>query len=100
MSVPEPVVIANGMVFAISSGENGTQVDGSGRLLSSKERIDGRVGNAVLYALDATTGKELFSSGKTIPGITHFTAPVVCDGRVYVVTLDSTVYAFGLGQQQ
>ena len=99
MTVPEPVVIANGMVFAISSGEIGTQVDNSGRLISSKERIATRAGNAILYALDATTGKELFSSGNTITGITHFSAPVVCNGRVYVVTLDSTVYAFGLGQQ-
>jgi len=100
MSLPEPVVIANGMVFAISSGENVSQVDASGRLLTSKERIDAPGGNAILYAFDAETGKELYSSGKTIPGFTHFSAPVVCNGRVYVVTHDGTVYAFGVGSPQ
>ena len=99
MSYPEPVVIANGMVFAISNGENVKQVDSGGRILSSKERIDAPSGNAVLYVLDAATGKELYSSGATIPGFTHFSAPVVSGGRVYVVTHDSTIYAFGLGQQ-
>jgi outer membrane protein assembly factor BamB len=99
MSYPEPVVIANGMVFALSNGENVKQVDSSGRLLTTKERIDTPTGNATLYVLDAQTGKELFSSGKTITSFTHFSAPVVSGGRVYVVTWDNMVYAYGLGQQ-
>ena len=72
MNYPEPVVIANGMVFALSNGENVKQVDSSGRLLTSKERIDTPTGNATLYAVDAETGKELFSSGKTMSGFSHF----------------------------
>jgi outer membrane protein assembly factor BamB len=99
MNYAEPVVIANGMVFALSNGENVKQVDSSGRILSSKERSDTPTGNATLYVFDAETGKELFSSGKTMPGFSHFSAPVVSGGRVYVVTWDDTVYAFGLGQQ-
>jgi outer membrane protein assembly factor BamB len=98
MSYPEPPVIANGMIFALSSGENVKQVDSNGRLLTSKERFDTPVGNATLYILDAATGKELYSSGKTMPSFSHFSAPVVSGGRVYVVTWDNTVYAFGLGQ--
>ena len=97
MSYPEPAVIANGMVFALSNGENVKQVDSSGRLLTSKERIDTPSGNATLYVLDAGTGKELFSSGTTMPGFSHFSAPVVSGGRVYVVTYDNMVYAYGLG---
>jgi len=97
MSYPEPLVIANGMVFALSSGENVKQVDSGGRLLTSKERIDTPAGNATLYVLDAATGKELFSSGATMPGFSHFSAPVVSGGRVYVVTYDNMVYAYGLG---
>jgi outer membrane protein assembly factor BamB len=96
---PVLVLIANGMVFALSNGENVKQVDSSGRILSSKERSDTPTGNATLYVFDAETGKELFSSGKTMPGFSHFSAPVVSGGRVYVVTWDDTVYAFGLGQQ-
>ncbi len=99
MSYPEPVVIANGMVFALSSGENVKQVDSGGRLLTSKERLDTPVGNATLYVLDAETGKELFSSGSTMPGFSHFSAPTVSGGRVYVVTWDNIVYCYGLGQQ-
>jgi outer membrane protein assembly factor BamB len=99
MSYPEPVVIANGLVFALSNGENVKQVDSSGRILTSKERADAPTGNATLYVFDAETGKELFSSGSTMPGFSHFSAPVVSGGRVYVVTWDDTVYAYGLGQQ-
>ena len=97
MSVPEPVVVANGLIFALSDGDFPQQANENGGILSSQDRA-AKAGNAVLYVLDATTGKELFSSGDTIHGFTHFSAPVVSDGRVYVVTHDSTVYAFGLGQ--
>jgi hypothetical protein len=96
MSVPEPVVIANGIVFALSNGENVRQVDSGGRLFTSLERANAPSGNAVLYALDAANGKELFNSGKTIPGFSHFSGLAVASGRVYVVTWDSTVYAFGV----
>lgn len=98
MMVPEPVVIANGVVFALANGEYVRQVDDDGRILSSKARIE-KAGNAILYALDAKTGQTLFSSGKTIPGWTHFSGLAVAAGRVYVVTHDSHVYAFGLGNE-
>ena len=96
MGVPEPPVVANGLVFAVSSGENTRQVNESGRLLTSKERADGPLGNAVLYVLDAETGKELYSSGKTMKGFTHFGGLAVSDGRAFVTTTDNTVYAFGV----
>ena len=35
-----------------------------------------------------------------MPGFSHHGAPVVSGGRVYVVTFDNMVYAYGLGQQQ
>ena len=98
MSVPEPVAIANGLVFVLSDGDCPLQSDPNGGILSSQDRIE-KAGHAVLYVLDAVTGKELFSSGDAIHGFTHFSAPVVSDGRVYVVTYDSTVYSFGLAQQ-
>lgn len=97
LSVPEPVVIAGGMVFALSNGEDVRQVDSAGKILTSKERIN-TSGHAVLYAFDAATGKELFNSGNTITGFTHFSGLSISEGRLYVVTLDSTIYAFGLGQ--
>jgi len=96
LDVPEPPIVANGVVFAISSAENVRQLDSGGRLLSSKERASSPRGNAVLYAFDAGTGKELYSSGKTIPGWTHFGGLAISNGRVYVTTYESKVYAFGL----
>jgi len=99
MSVPEPVVVANGVVFALSNGENVAQVDPAGDLLTTHDRAATARGDAVLYGLDAATGNVLYSSGKTIRGFTHFSGLAISGGRVFVVTHDSTVYAFGLGEE-
>jgi outer membrane protein assembly factor BamB len=80
--------IVNGVVFALSTGED----RGSG---SAAERVQ-RSKPAVLYALDAATGKELWSSGTTITSFVHGVGPSAGDGQVYVVTHDSTVYTFGI----
>jgi outer membrane protein assembly factor BamB len=96
LNVPEPPVVANGMVFAISSGENVRQLNSAGRLFSSQDRATTPAGNATLYAFDAETGKELFSSGRKMPGFTHFGGLAVAGGRVYVTTYDSMLYAFGV----
>jgi hypothetical protein len=52
--------------------------------------------NLILYAFDAETGKQLYSSKNTIRDWVHFTEPVVAFGKVFVVTHDAHVYAFGL----
>jgi len=98
MDVPEPPVVVNGIVFALSNGENTRQLDNSGHILTTQDRASKPSGNAVLYALDAATGKELFSSGKTIPEFTHFSGLAVSNGRVFVSTFGSNVYAFGVKQ--
>jgi outer membrane protein assembly factor BamB len=51
---------------------------------------------AVLYALDAMTGKELWSSGTAITSFVRGVAPAAGDGHVYVVAYDGTIYAFGI----
>lgn len=99
MSVPEPPVVANGVVLSLSSGEFTRQIKEDGSLYTAEERIRLSKGNATLYAFDAETGKELFSSGKTMPSFTHMGAIAVSDGRVYATTHDSTLYAFGLPGQ-
>ena len=97
MNLPDPPIIANGVVYAVSTGEFARQwkPDNAG-LFNSKERADLHTGNAVLYAFDSATGKELFSSGTTMPGWTHFSGIAISAGRIFVTTYDSTVYAFGL----
>lgn len=98
MAVPEPPVVANGVVFAVSNGEFTGQAKESGGLYSSAERIQLHKGNAVLYAFDATTGKELFSSGDAMTSFTHFSGIAVASGHVFVTTFDNTLYSFGLRQ--
>ncbi|MES1255317.1 MAG: PQQ-binding-like beta-propeller repeat protein, partial [Acidobacteriota bacterium] len=90
MHVPDSPVVANGVVFALETGENTALDAGTPKLRSTP------VTNARLYALDAETGKELYSSGRLIQGWTHFSEPVVAGGAVYVSTWDAKVYAFGL----
>ena len=99
MNSSDAPIIANGIVFAVSSGEFNGQVrdDGKG-LYTSKERAEKAVGNATLYAFDAETGKELYSSGKIIPSFTHFGATSIANGHVYVTTYDNTVYSFRVKQ--
>jgi outer membrane protein assembly factor BamB len=91
LAVPDPPVVANGVVFALSTGENTRQ----GLTMPMAERT-GQVTNAILYAFDAATGKELYSSGTQIDSWAHFSGLAVSNGRVYVVTRDSRVYAFGV----
>ena len=52
--------------------------------------------HAVLYALDAETGKELWNSGDQIQSFAHFAGLSIANGRVYLGTYDSVLYSFGL----
>lgn len=88
-NIPDPVVIANGVVFALSTGENAVQRGGQDkRLLNTRP--------AVLKALDAKTGNELYNSGDAMASWVHFSGLAVSDGRVFAVDHDSNVYCFGL----
>jgi outer membrane protein assembly factor BamB len=109
LKMPDPVAIANGVVFALATGEDPTQAVGAdriqdvrfgpgGNLLDERQRmrlVEGA--HATLFALDAATGRELWSSGDAIADWTHFSMPVVANGRVFVTTNHGHVYAFGLG---
>ena len=96
MNLPEPPIIAGDLVLAISNGEFARQSKDNGGLYDSAERVAKHVGNTVLYAFDSRTGKQLFSSGDTMPSWTHFSGISISGGRVYVTTFDSTVYGFGV----
>ena len=51
--------------------------------------------NAVLYALDPATGKDLWNSGTTITAVAS-AGLSAGTGQVYVVTADNTVWSFGI----
>jgi outer membrane protein assembly factor BamB len=99
MNVPEPPIVANGVVFAVSNGENTLQATEEGRIMSTEQRLNSAPGHAILFAFDAESGKELYSSGDAISGIAHFSGIAISNGRVYVTTFDSTLYSFGFEEQ-
>jgi outer membrane protein assembly factor BamB len=98
MDQAEPPVIANGVIFAYGSGENTAQAFPDVGLDFRMERRIPKSTYAVLYALDAQTGKELWSSGKQITTWNHWSGLAVANGRVYLNTYDGTVYCFGIRQ--
>ncbi len=96
MMTAEPPVIANGVVFALAGGEfTGQANDAEGGLYSAEDRIKRSI-PAKLYALDALTGKELYSSGDQIASFLHQSGIAVADGRIIFGTFDGTIYCFGL----
>jgi outer membrane protein assembly factor BamB len=96
MNHAEPPVIANGVVFAFGSGEVVTQVAPQqlGNI-PTEQRIANST-HATIYALDARTGKELWSSGERITSWNHFGGLSIANGRVYISTFDGKVFCFGL----
>jgi outer membrane protein assembly factor BamB len=112
LAVPDSPVIANGVVYAISTGENTLQRHTDPRYhaiyqrpgapplpktgtMTAEERGQNTT-HTILYALDAETGQELYSSKDIIDDWTHLSSITVADGSVYVTTRKTTVYAFGL----
>jgi outer membrane protein assembly factor BamB len=112
LAVPDSPVIANGMIFAISTGENTLQRHTDPRYhaifqkpgepplpttgtMTAQERGQNTT-HTILYAFDAETGEELYSSRDAIDDWTHLSSVSVADGSVYVTTRKSFVYAFGI----
>jgi outer membrane protein assembly factor BamB len=96
MMSAEPPVVANGIVFVLAAGEFTAQADDvQGGLFSYESRIKHSI-PAKLYALDATTGKELYSSGDQVTSFLHQAGIAVAGGRVIFGTFDGTIYCFGL----
>lgn len=110
MDLAEEVVIANGIVFAYAAGEDASQtmpdrawdepggpVYGGGLSSGPARRIP-TSRHATLYALDARTGKELWSSGNAIKSWNHFSGLTVANGRAYLATFDGVLYCFGVAR--
>ena len=91
MIAPFPPIVVNGVIYAASSGE----YNPGDPAVSNTDRAR-RSSPAVLYALDATTGKEMWNSGSTMRAYAHGTGLSSSPGQVYLATSDNTVYAFGM----
>jgi outer membrane protein assembly factor BamB len=83
MIAPAPVVTANGLVFALSTGD--------------RPKNPGR---ATLYILDGATGTELYNSGAHAATWTHNSGLTVANKRIYFTTHDNTVYCYGFFADQ
>jgi hypothetical protein len=90
LTSPAAPLVFNGVVFALSTGEHRPANDSATAAARAKASIP-----AVLYALDPLTGKELWTSGKTITSFARGGLAAAA-GQVYLVTFDNTVYAFGI----
>jgi outer membrane protein assembly factor BamB len=88
---PLTPIVVNGVAFVVSSGE---YVPPSGARVSTADRVRQSV-PAVLYALDAATGRELWTSGSAITAFAHGQTLWPGIGQIHVSTYDNTVYAFG-----
>jgi len=77
LTSPAAPLVVNNVVFAVSSGQSGA------------------ASTAVLYALNATTGKELWNSGTAIKSSMPGRALWTSNSQVYVGGNDGAVYAFG-----
>ena len=90
LTSPAAPLIFNGVVFALSTGEHRPANANATAAARAKSSVP-----AVLYALDPATGKELWSSGKTITSFARGGLSASA-GQVYLVTFDNTLYAFGI----
>jgi outer membrane protein assembly factor BamB len=90
MTSPLTPIVVNGVIFAVSSGEYRT----NDRSVTAAQRKE-RSAPAVLYALDAATGKEFWNSGNTITSFVHSGGLSAGGSQIYLGTYDGTLYAFG-----
>ena len=70
----EPAIV-NGVVFVLASGDKST--------------------HAILYALDAHTGEQLYQSGDAVTSFVHSSGLAIANGHVCFGTWDNTLYCFG-----
>lgn len=99
MVSPDPPVIANGLIFALSTGHAARLAKKNGKPYSEAEK-KALAKPAVLYALDAITGRQLYSSGAMVPTAARPNGMAVANARVYFSGDDGLVYCFGLPKTQ
>jgi hypothetical protein len=85
LNAPLPPLVVNGVVFVLSTGDSATSAKGT----------------AQLYAIDGTTGRSLWTSGKTVTGyVPRSSALWNSLGQILFATSDSTIYAFGMNLER
>jgi outer membrane protein assembly factor BamB len=98
VQTPDMPAVENGIVFAVGTGEQ-TISNHVPRIVDLNAQAKFRttpVGHQILYAFDAETGKPLYTSENILTNWDHFSQPVISHGKIFIVSHDAHVYAFGL----
>jgi outer membrane protein assembly factor BamB len=107
MDMAEEAVVANGVLFAYGSGEDTLQAlpekswDNAPPGGRGSPCCDWKIAGSThitLFALDTSTGKELWNSGNQIASWSHYSGISAANGRVYVPSFDGTLYCFGMAK--
>ena len=96
---PASPITTNGLVFALSPGQSPRLAKKNGSPYTAAER-EKMASHATMYALDGTTGKELFSTGDDAATFSHGSGLALANGRVYFTTHDNTIYCYGFPAMQ
>jgi outer membrane protein assembly factor BamB len=80
MAAPTPPIAANGLLFVLDRGKGKS--------------------HAVLYALDGSSGAELYSTGAMAAATSDADGFAIANRRIYFTTRDNTVYALGFMADQ
>lgn len=96
---PASPITTNGLVFALSTGQSPRLAKKNGSPYTAAER-EKMASHATMYALDGTTGKELFSTGDDAATFSHGSGLALANGRVYFTTHDNTIYCYGFPAMQ
>jgi hypothetical protein len=105
----DEAIYVNGILFVNAAGEDTYQQQpdrswdeapyamaegrGSGTRIANSRR-------AAIYALDAATGKLLWSSGNQITSWNHGSGMTAVNGKAYIGTFDGSLYCFGVEQSK
>ncbi|MDQ2711211.1 MAG: PQQ-like beta-propeller repeat protein [Acidobacteriota bacterium] len=96
---PAPAVIANGLLFVLTTGESPRIAKQNGAPYSVSE-FEQMSMAATLSALDAANGRELYSSGKAVSATASGGGLAVANSRAYFATRGNNVYCFGIPKGQ
>jgi outer membrane protein assembly factor BamB len=111
LDLPGMPVYAQGVVYVLGTGDrakgSGGGIERDAAWVSLQYGPDGQQNgrrnsggidlmHAVVYALDAETGEEIYSSKELIDSWNHYGGLALSDGRLYISTYNARVFAFGL----
>jgi outer membrane protein assembly factor BamB len=98
MISPMAPAVANGLLFALSSGMPTRVAKENGKTYTASE-IEKMSKPAVLSILDTATGEELFTSGTEATSFAS-SGIAVANGHVYFTTHDNMMYAYGVPEER